>query len=328
MALFRLGTLEVTPAARAALATAGIVPETLFARHGSGDWGGKDDWMHAENDAAARREVSSHAIRSRYRLSTDVEALVITAMDRSHTRLLLTHEHERKEVSVRDGYAAWASFYDAVGNPLVAVEEPVVEALLDTLPPFSTAVDAGTGTGRHALRLARRKGVTVTGYDVSPEMLAVARQSADTEKLSSVRFERVAGLGDTPLPAASGSFDLLVCALALCHVPNIAGAVAECARIVRPGGHLVLTDFHPAVVAFGWRTDFDTPGGTYLLPNLPHTRTDYIDALTRAECHVRKVQDIALGGEPYGDVSEAAIREKGMPPFCLVILAHRETAGR
>ncbi len=153
------------------------------------------------------------------------------------------------------------------------------------------------------------------------------REAADAEKLASVQFECVAALGDAPLPDVSGSFDLLICALALCHVPDITGAGAECARIVRPGGHLVLTDFHPAAVAFGWRTAFDTPGATYILPNMPHTRADYLDAPTQAGCQVREMRDIALGGEPYGDVSEAAIREKGMPPFCLVILAQREAAG-
>ena len=100
----------------------------------------------------------------------------------------------------------------------------------------------------------------MTGYDSSPEMLRVARQAAEAGGLSRVGFVR-ASL-DEGLPAEDGRFDLLTCALVLCHVPDIRAAVRECARLVRPGGHLLLTDFHPAAIAWGWRTGIYGAGGT------------------------------------------------------------------
>jgi len=75
---------------------------------------------------------------------------------------------------------------------------------------------------------------------------------------------------------------------------------------------------------FGWRTDHITPDGVFLLPNTPNTRADYLDALTEAGCTLLEVHDIALDGTPYGDVSEAAVKAKGMPPLCLVILAQKQ----
>src|SRR5690348_13050963 len=46
------------------------------------------------------------------------------------------------------------------------------------------------------------------------------------------------------LPLAGGTVDLVVCALALCHLPDLPPAFAEFARVLRPGGHLVVSDAH------------------------------------------------------------------------------------
>jgi len=99
--------------------------------------------------------------------------------------------------------------------------------------PVGVAVDAACGTGRHAAYLASL-GHTVIGADTSPEMLAVART-----KLPGVELHE-ADLHE--LPVADDSADLVVCALALTHVPDLASAFAEFVRVLRPGGHLVVSD--------------------------------------------------------------------------------------
>src|SRR5919205_694316 len=111
------------------------------------------------------------------------------------------------------------------------------------------------------------------------DMLAIARQAAQAHGLP-IAFHQ--GAIEQGLPFASHQFDLVVCALALCHVPDLAGAVEECVRVLQPGGHLLLTDFHPDVVAEGWRTTFARPGVVYLLPNVAHTRAGYLAAVTDA----------------------------------------------
>ena len=109
----------------------------------------------------------------------------------------------------------------------------------------------------------------------------------------------------------------------VCHLPYLRDAIAECVRVVRPGGLLLLTDFHPATSAFGWRTDFISTEGIYRLPNPPHTREDYLEGLTGAGCSLLDVQDIAVGGQPYGEVSEARMEAKGWPPLCIIVLAQK-----
>lgn len=138
-------------------------------------------------------------------------------------------------VSTIDGYRLWARTYDAPGNAAFDLDAPVVNEIVDGLP-VGVALDAACGTGRMARVLADR-GHRIIGVDSSPEMLARAGERVpDGDFL----------LGDLrQLPVPDAEVDLVVCALALSHVPDLAPVMAEFARVLRPGGHLIITDMHP-----------------------------------------------------------------------------------
>jgi ubiquinone/menaquinone biosynthesis C-methylase UbiE len=139
---------------------------------------------------------------------------------------------EASPIATREGYARWAPFYDEPGNELIDIEQPIVQEILDGLP-VGVALDAACGTGRHAAYLVSL-GHSVIGIDTSPEMLAVAR-----EKLPAAEFHQ-ADLHDLPL--GDDSADVVVCALALTHVPDLGRALAELVRVLRPSGHLIVSD--------------------------------------------------------------------------------------
>ncbi len=201
------------------------------------------------------------------------------------------------------GYAAWAASYDGPGNRTVAAEEPAVRAVLTDLPP-DVAVDAGCGTGRHAAHLTGL-GHRVIGVDASPEMLACAR-------------ERVPGgdfrAGDLrALPVADDTADVVVCALALSHLPDL-GAVAELARVLKPGGTLVLSNPHPfATAVLGARAWCRTPTGERVeIPEFAHPVGAYLDAFAAAGLVARRClepvygeQDGLVAGLPAAIVWEA-----------------------
>jgi ubiquinone/menaquinone biosynthesis C-methylase UbiE len=139
---------------------------------------------------------------------------------------------EAQPIETRESYARWATFYDEPGNELIDLEQPIVREILDGLP-VGVAVDAACGTGRHATYLASL-GHGVIGVDTSPEMLAVAREKLPDAELHEADLHE--------LPLADDSADLVVCALALTHVPDLGRALAEFARVLRPNGHLVISD--------------------------------------------------------------------------------------
>lgn len=81
-------------------------------------------------------------------------------------------------------------------------------------------------------------GLRLTGIDLSPQMLASARQRAADLGLDVSLRE-----GDAQaLPFDDESFDTVVCTLALCGIPDDRAAVAEMKRVLRPGGRLLLLD--------------------------------------------------------------------------------------
>jgi ubiquinone/menaquinone biosynthesis C-methylase UbiE len=108
-------------------------------------------------------------------------------------------------------------------------------------PPGSHAIDIGCGPGYNAMRLARR-GYRVTAVDYSEAILPLARENVAHEHLSDVI---TIGRDDIlNLSYPSQNFDLVLCQGILMHVPDLTQAVAEVARVARPGGYIVLEELN------------------------------------------------------------------------------------
>jgi ubiquinone/menaquinone biosynthesis C-methylase UbiE len=226
------------------------------------------------------------------------------------------------EVSVQEGYSVWAPQYDQEDNALIVLEERLTTPLLAPLPK-QTILDLGTGTGRYAIRLAAQ-GASVVALDQSRAMLTVAQRAAAE---AGVTIHFLQHSLDAPLPLDTHAFDLLIAALVLCHVEPLEPVLQEAYRVLRPGGHLLVTDFHPAAIARGWRTQFTRSGTTYLLPTALHTRDHYLRALQDAGFVVQSVREAAVRDAPADAFAPEVIAQDGDIPFCLVILAVKPGGG-
>ncbi|MFI5366168.1 MAG: class I SAM-dependent methyltransferase [Candidatus Binatia bacterium] len=192
------------------------------------------------------------------------------------------------ETDVLDGYARWAGTYDDAPNALINAEQPVMQAMLDAIPP-ARALDAACGTGRLTTYLAAR-GHRVIGVDTSDAMLQRARA-----KLPQVDF-RVGDLA--ALPVETGSMDLAVCALALTHCADLQPPIRELARVLRPGGRLLLSDLHPALSALGMTAFFvGADGGAGYVRSYYHPISTYLTAFASAGLDVRRCIEPPIGEE-------------------------------
>jgi ubiquinone/menaquinone biosynthesis C-methylase UbiE len=111
--------------------------------------------------------------------------------------------------------------------------------------PGERLLDVGCGNGAAALRLARMLGLDVVGVDVDPEQIGAATLAA--VNTPGARFV-VADASDLPFP--SGHFDIVYTNKTTHHVHDWQQAIAEMARVLKPGGHLLYNDF---VAPFGRR---------------------------------------------------------------------------
>ena len=119
------------------------------------------------------------------------------------------------------------------------VEAAVVEALGGH--PIQNLIDLGTGTGR-MLSLLGARAKRATGLDSSHAMLSVARANLERAGLSRIDLRQ----GDIHAPPfGRGSFDLVLVHQVLHYLDDPARALREAARLVAPGGRLLVVDFAP-----------------------------------------------------------------------------------
>jgi SAM-dependent methyltransferase len=188
------------------------------------------------------------------------------------------------EFNLQAGYQHWSASYDGAGR-LFPIEEPSMRALIDEVPPGSV-LDAACGTGRYSMYIAER-GHRVTGVDQSEDMLKIARV-----KLPQADFH----LADlSALPVSDASVDAVVCGLALVHLPDLAPAMHEFARVLRPGGRLIISDVHAFLVLTGWQAQFATTGDEpgFMRMNC-HLPSDYVAAASSAGLRLRSLAEPRL----------------------------------
>jgi SAM-dependent methyltransferase len=263
---------------------------------------------------AAMRRILSRPSEGRPRIDEMRE--IVSSFDEFPNDLVVrVIEHD-----VQGGYTAWAPTYDGP-NPAIEAEEPVVRAMLDAVPA-GRALDAACGTGRHAGFLAQR-GFETIGVDATDAMLAIARDRFLDVDFRSGRLEA--------LPVEDASVDLVVSALAVCHAPDLVPVLAEFARVLRPGGMVIISDPHPTTVQFGgvagFRSRDMSPGDAFTLPfvpNLLHPLHTYVNAAVAAglqvvECREPTFPDSALATNPAHAVLPEAVEQAfGGLPFLVV----------
>lgn len=139
-------------------------------------------------------------------------------------------------------FAARAGEWDGLRSAHVAeceVEAAIVAALDGR--PLGELLDIGTGTGR-IIELLGSRARTVTGIDSSPEMLRLARGKLEAAGLGHAEI-RLADMYALPRP--DGSADTVVLHQVLHFAEDPAAAIREAARVLAPGGRLLIADFAP-----------------------------------------------------------------------------------
>jgi malonyl-CoA O-methyltransferase len=216
-----------------------------------------------------------------------------------------------KEVEVLEAYQNWASTYDQGFNPVIFVEEPHVQQLLGNLKGKYVA-DIGCGTGRHSRYAIQQGAAVVHGVDFSNAMLKVAQGHAahlDNMFVAQGKIEA--------LPLASGAYDVAVCALALEHVADFSSAIHELARLLKPGGTLVISDYHPTLIMIGHRSG---------LRNYVHYFQDYVTLLIEAGLHITAVREPKVSDLPesFPRLNTSFAKLLAHMPFVIIFQAQKQ----
>ncbi|WP_412544406.1 class I SAM-dependent methyltransferase [Longispora sp. K20-0274] len=130
-----------------------------------------------------------------------------------------------------------------------------------------------------------RRGHRVLGFDISPGMLARARDSVPDVEFAEASF--------TALPVADASADHVVCTLALSHLESLELFFREAARVLRPGGHLLITATRGHFIgsALYPLLEEDSDGTVGYMRNWRHSTGDYLRAALRHGFLVRRCEE-------------------------------------
>jgi ubiquinone/menaquinone biosynthesis C-methylase UbiE len=158
-----------------------------------------------------------------------------------------------------------------MGNWLLELEEPEVDRALGNVKDLEV-LDVGAGTGRHAVRVAQR-GARVTAVDFSEEMLARARQKTGADRVRWLVHDVA-----LPLPFEARSFDRVLSALVLEHIPvsDLASFFRDLGRVARDDGLIVVTAMHPAMFLKGVSANFRDDSGEVRPRSYVATLSDYV----------------------------------------------------
>ena len=188
---------------------------------------------------------------------------------------------------VVDGYDLWAPDYDTDDNLLLSLEGDVFSRLIAAMPlRGKVVIDVGCGTGRHWPKLLAQGPARLTGYDVSPGMLAVLRDKLRDRTAHQVSSHTLEG-------AADGECDVVLSTLTLAHFPDVDAALTEWTRVLCPHGDIVLTDLHPAVSTRGGCT-FEHDGETLTIQTYTRPESDLRAAIARARLDVVRWEERGL----------------------------------
>jgi SAM-dependent methyltransferase len=210
----------------------------------------------------------------------------------------------------RAAYERWAPLYPPVAhNSLMRAEEHAMCALWPEVAGRSV-LDLACGTGRYARLLVDGGAAHVVAMDFCPPMLG---QVTGVPRVCASMMH---------LPFIADAFDVVVSGLALGHATSLSGWMAEIARVLKTGGTVLYSDFHPeAARAELPRTFKDRNGRAFSVPHHCYEVAAQREAAAAAGLTIDTVRELRLGLEldaPAASSADFARRWHGLAVVLIV----------
>jgi len=175
-------------------------------------------------------------------------------------KLHIIRENLREEWTGEKTVAAWRKWHAQIAAFTRGATDAILEAA--QLRPGMRVLDLASGVGDPALSIAAAVGPSghVTASDMGPGMILLAEELARKKGLANIEFREA---NAESLPFADASCDVLTCRFGIMFFPDLAKALRECLRVLKPGGRA-------AFVAWGKREQpFFSATAGILLKHVP-----------------------------------------------------------
>jgi malonyl-CoA O-methyltransferase len=218
------------------------------------------------------------------------------------------------QTSTLQAYERWAPVYPPLAhNPLMRAEQ---RSMLELWPNVDgwRVLDLACGSGRYSRLLREANTAQVAALDFCMAML---EQVAAADRVRASMMQ---------LPFRSAVFDAVVSGLAVGHATDIRQWMSEVARVLRPEGNLVYSDFHSAAIRAGMTRSFkDAADVTWTVPHQVYDLSCQLDAMAAAGLMVETVRELRMGMEldEAFPGSEQVYRKWHGVPVVLIVRARK-----
>ena len=163
-------------------------------------------------------------------------------------------------------YNLWAAEYDSQpDNMMLAWDEDIFSRMINTMDLHNKIIaDIGCGTGRHWGKIYEREPKKIIGFDVSEGMLSILKQKFPESETHHL-------INDELKELENQSYDMIFSTLTIAHIKNAEKALHEWSRILKSGGEIIITDYHPTALAKGGRRTFNYHGKKIAVKNYVHS---------------------------------------------------------
>lgn len=217
------------------------------------------------------------------------------------------------EKSSADAYDLWSEDYDVQpGNLMLDLDEVLFPKLLEqTIIQNKSVADIGCGTGRHWTKILQMQPAQLTGFDVSEGMLSKLQEKFPAAKTYKIQDDLLSNVQDA-------GFDTIISTLTVAHIENIEQALQAWCRILKPSADVIITDFHPKLLAFGGKRTFKHHNERLAVKNYVHAVSTIKDLLYQNGFRLIREEEISIDESVkhyYADQGALSVYEqfKGFP---------------
>lgn len=206
----------------------------------------------------------------------------------------------KQQISTLQGYDLWAKWYDLEKNVLIYLDELYRQhrehSIKKLLKSKNRALDVCCGSGRH-LPVLENYFKSVTGVDLSTQMLASAMEKADPLKTALYA-------GDFLSFIPSAKCDFINCSLALMHFRELKGFCKKAAELLAPGGILYLVDAPATFLEKGFTPHIHRNGKKIILDHVAHAQMDVEAAVVSAGLEIVSQTNLKLDPQTSMEIPE------------------------
>ncbi len=219
----------------------------------------------------------------------------------------------KSELDPEEAYEIWSENYDKQpGNLMLDLDEQIFTDLLENIDLKDKEIaDIGCGTGRHWQKIYSKKPSRLMGFDISGSMLELL--------MNKFPFALTYKTTDNLLMSVSdSSMDTIISTLTIAHIRDIDEAIASWSRVLKTGGDLIITDFHPDLLAHGGKRSFSHGGRSLSVKNYIHPIEKIKKTFYEAGCILIREEEKTVNEDvkSYYEVKNALHvyeRFKGLP---------------